>query len=160
MEIAPLLRERLTHSGIAPTEVERLAGALEVVDFPSGHVFIQQGESGDVAFLLVDGAVSVTHNFQGQETEINRLQPGALFGVIALLDEEGRSASCRADGPVRAARVPHAAFVSLAEGEVTRTLALQHLLGQQLANDFLNLDRRLRDASAARDWFKSVDWNS
>jgi len=68
-----------------------------------------EGDEGDSAYFLVSGDVSVVRNGQALAT----LQPGAMFGLISVIDQGRRSASCVTNGPARLLRLSKADFDSL-----------------------------------------------
>jgi putative ABC transport system ATP-binding protein len=62
-----------------------------------GSVLIQQGDTGDQFFILTRGEVEVILRVPGgQEILVDRLQPGQMFGEMALLAGGPRTATVRA----------------------------------------------------------------
>ena len=118
-------------------EIEMLEQAMTVRDFPDGHVFVQEGESADTLFLIVDGEVVVTRKRVeklGSEF-LARLGPGEMFGLLALIDRGARSATCTAEGPVRVAYLPRNAFELLFKGNARIGYHFQQLIARQLVHD-------------------------
>ncbi len=126
-------------------DVDALAGAFDVRDYPDGSVFIREGDRGDTVFLLVDGTVQVTHDRGKARKELNRMRPGDLFGLVALVDDAPRSASCRALGPCKVGSLPKSVVSLLFNQKAPIAYAFQLALGTQLARDFRQLDRRVRE---------------
>jgi CRP-like cAMP-binding protein len=124
-----------------------LATALAERAYPAGHVFIKEGKRGDALFLLLDGEVLVTRERSGSQV-LKRLKPGELFGLLALIDNEPRSATCAAASPVRVATLPRAAFTLLFHAHAPIAEALQRVLAAQLASDFRNINRQIREELA------------
>lgn len=62
------------------------------LDFPSGHVLIKQGDSGNEFYVIVTGKVSVTID----ASKVADLGVGDYFGEIALLRAEPRNATITA----------------------------------------------------------------
>jgi CRP-like cAMP-binding protein len=69
-----------------------VARIIEEVELVRGENFIQEGESGDCLYLVIEGEVRVHSN----ERTILTLGPGKTVGELALLDPEPRSASVTA----------------------------------------------------------------
>lgn len=68
--------------------------ALKVKRLPDGHLIIREGEPGVSFYLIADGQVSVfATDSLGRPTELTRLHEGALFGEMALLSVQPRTAS-------------------------------------------------------------------
>ena len=62
----------------------------------SGDVLFREGEVGDFAYQVVKGKIEVT-KFNGDEyVTLAMLEKGALFGEMALIDKQPRSAMARA----------------------------------------------------------------
>jgi cAMP-dependent protein kinase regulator len=129
---------------LSPPDCAALARQLVEGAFEDGHVFIKEGQRGDALYLLLEGEVVVTRS--GLAEPLKSLQPGELFGLIALIDNEPRSAGCRAVGPVRVAALPHDAFSQLFNAHAPIADALQRALAAQLTSDFRNVNRHIRDA--------------
>ena len=59
---------------------------------------VREGEAGGGLFLILEGQATVT---VGSHERVS-LGPGDYFGEISLLDDEPRSATVTANGPLRA----------------------------------------------------------
>lgn len=60
--------------------------------FAAGETIFDQGEVGDVMYVVIDGEVDIT---LGDEL-IDHLAPGSILGEMALIDKEPRSATATA----------------------------------------------------------------
>ena len=98
----------------------------------AGHVFIHEGNRGDDVFLVLEGEIVVSRH----GAELNRLRPGALFGLMALVDAGTRGATCRAIEECRVARLSHAQINELQARSPALELAFQRAIARQLAGDF------------------------
>ena len=74
-----------------------LCQKLQSLDVQPGEAICLGGELGEHAYFLVSGQVEVTRNGQS----LHCLGPGAMFGMVSLIDEGRRSATCRALSAVR-----------------------------------------------------------
>jgi CRP/FNR family transcriptional regulator, cyclic AMP receptor protein len=91
---ADLLRRVPLFAALAPPDLDRLAAAARRVQFPRGSIVFQEGDTGDYLLVLAKGRVKVTLlGDSGSETIVSLLEPPALLGEIALLDESPRSAT-------------------------------------------------------------------
>src|SRR2546427_5587322 len=75
---------------------------LKIVMHPAGHEIVLRGEGGVGFMVITDGAVTVKTG-QGKT---RKLAAGDSFGEMALLDQEGRSATVKADTDVTLATIP------------------------------------------------------
>ena len=98
-ELADLLANVSLFSRCSPRERGTLARHMETATLPADSTLIEEGEEGDALFLIIDGTASVR---RGGE-EVLSVGPGAVFGEMALLDGEPRSATVIATAPVTVA---------------------------------------------------------
>lgn len=143
MTVSELLAGNASFTSLSTSDREAVAGAMVPRDYPDNHVFFREGDRGHDVFFVVEGEVQVTG--KGAPEELNRLGPGALFGLLAIVDDEPRSATCRALGPVVVASLSRAAVSLLFNQAAPIACAFQRALGAQLAQDFRQLDRRLHE---------------
>ena len=84
-----------------------LADELVMEPVPQGTILIQEGLRDGDAFILARGRIDVyraTCNASNQR--VATLEPGLLFGVVALVHGSVRSASCYAAEPCWVVRLP------------------------------------------------------
>ncbi|MBI4872421.1 MAG: cyclic nucleotide-binding domain-containing protein [Candidatus Riflebacteria bacterium] len=80
---------------------ESLAASLFGSVYPDGTVFFQEGDPGDVMYVIQEGKVEIARVVGGVRTVLSVLGKGEYFGEMALLDNQPRSASATACGPTR-----------------------------------------------------------
>lgn len=127
-------------------DLETLAKAMRVEDFPAGHILIQQGARGKDLFVLVEGEVEVRRfdRLTGSEETLKNLGPGELFGLLSLIDRMPAAASCFARTPVKVASLPRTAYDLLTGAAAPIAYHFQWLVAQQLARDLLDRTNGLR----------------
>lgn len=64
--------------------------------FPIGEYVFKEGTFGSRAFVVESGEIEIVKTVLGQEKVIGRIQSGAIFGEMALIDDQPRMASARA----------------------------------------------------------------
>jgi CRP-like cAMP-binding protein len=87
-------------AGLDGREMELLRGSLERQELGHGDAVFLEGEEGDRLHLIARGSVSIKMRLPG-ETRARRLatfNPGVLFGEMALLEGQKRSADAFAKG--------------------------------------------------------------
>ncbi|MDQ3262593.1 MAG: cyclic nucleotide-binding domain-containing protein [Myxococcota bacterium] len=86
-----------------------LAQKLTLVETDGVQPIFGEGEHADAAYFVVSGEVTVGRAGKTLAT----LGPGTMFGLVAAIDQGGRSASCVATGPCRLLRLADADFDAL-----------------------------------------------
>jgi CRP-like cAMP-binding protein len=93
--------------------LRRLAARAQVSHLPAGRHVFRQGDSSNELYLLARGAAYVLEG--GEEQVVNELGSGAVFGEIAMLAGERRSASIRTATASTLVRIPREALLPLLE---------------------------------------------
>ncbi|HEX6386708.1 MAG TPA: SpoIIE family protein phosphatase [Anaerolineae bacterium] len=88
-----------------------LKNATDHQFYPAGQVIFQEGQPGDVMYVVIDGEVSVT--VEGRP--IDHLVPGSVFGEMALVDDRPRSATATAATDCNLVVIDHERFASLVQ---------------------------------------------
>jgi CRP-like cAMP-binding protein len=143
VELDAVLAANPHFARLSAPDREALARALRIDEHPDGHVFVREGERGGAIYLVLDGEVLVCRERGERRHELNRMRPGELFGLVALVAKEPRSASCIAAGPCRVASIPDAAAQLLFHQSAPIACAFQKALAAQLARDFRHVHNRL-----------------
>ena len=95
------LVKKLAHSvklfdGLSDEDIrEFLANCLRR-DIEPGEAVVTQGEYGQSMFVIVSGLMEVIREQDGLQQVLAVLEPGDLFGELAILDRQPRSATVRA----------------------------------------------------------------
>jgi CRP-like cAMP-binding protein len=134
-------------------ELNALSQAMVVNDYPHEYEFIREGEKGDTLFFLIDGSVLVTrYSHQlGSAEYVERLNSGALFGLISLIDHGHRAATCKAEGAVTVGSLPQAAFDLLCNANASLAQHFQFAIARQLAKDMRIYNQALSKLIASED---------
>jgi len=96
------IKQAKLFQGLPDSEVRSIEKQLKVVKHPAGHDIVVRGEGGVGFMIITDGTVTV-NTASGRQ---RKLGPGDSFGEMALLDQEGRSATVKADTDVTLATIP------------------------------------------------------
>jgi len=121
-----------------------VANLLEQVDVSENETIFREGDVGDNMYVILDGKVRV-HN---DERLVNYLSEREVFGEMALLDPEPRSASVTAVETTRLFRLNQGSFYKLMEERPEVAMGIIHILTARLRNvmrDNHQLDARLRE---------------
>lgn len=112
-----------------PDEIlDEVARLLEEVVCPAGETLFQQGDYGDAMYIIIEGRVRV---HSGGRT-LATLEKGSVFGEMAALDPEPRSASISALADLRLLRLERVPFTGLITSRPEITTGIIHILCQTL----------------------------
>lgn len=108
------------------------------------QVVLREGERAKAAYLVISGEVEVVRVRGDKEHRLNLVRAGDWFGLVAMLSDGPRSATCRAVGAAEIGVLGTPVFSLLFNAHADLCLAFQKALARQLARDFRNLDRQIR----------------
>jgi CRP-like cAMP-binding protein len=130
-------------STMSEAAFRRVLGTLVLRRFPAGALVIREGEPGNSFFFVAGGQLSVfATDGLGRHTELAKLGEGAVFGEMALLSAQPRSASVACSTEVDLLEVGRQSLATLADelGPVAEALhgfTRERLLGNLMATSAL-----------------------
>ncbi len=147
-DVIELLRRVPLFSELDDPELERIAQVAIPRSFPNDTRVFHEGDPGDACFIVRTGSCRVTREHpDGRAITLANLGPGAIFGELAMLDGEARSASVEATEDTDLLALPASDM---------RALIREHPgMAEKLV---VALTRRLREANEriARQSFQTV----
>ncbi len=72
------------------------AKGFERKQFLPGEIILQEGTIGTRAYLVETGTVEISRGYGEKRRVLGRVGPGGIFGELALIDGQGRSADAKA----------------------------------------------------------------
>lgn len=124
----PDLKSAKLFQGLPDGEIKKIERQLKTVHHSAGHEIIVRGDGGIGFMIITEGTVTVS-TVQGKS---RKLGPGDSFGEMALLDNEGRSATVKADTDVSLATIPEWGFKSFLAEHPEVTYRLLQVLSQRI----------------------------
>jgi CRP/FNR family transcriptional regulator len=150
MSLVEAMKQSPAFGSFNEEELVMLERAMEVREHQDGTVLIREGERGDTFYLIVEGTIRVTAaRADGGALDLGTMGAGEVFGLLALIDHEPRSATCTAEGDVVLACLPRSAFTLLFEAETSLAYRFQLMVCRQLAGDARSLNEVLASAMLA-----------
>jgi CRP/FNR family transcriptional regulator, cyclic AMP receptor protein len=146
--VVELLRAVPLFSELSEPELARISQVAVPRSFPADTRVFHEGDQGDACYIVRSGACRVTREHpDGRAITLANLGPGAIFGELAMLDGESRSASVEA--------TEDAELLALPAGDVRALLREHPEMGEKL---IIALTRRLREANErlTRQSFQTV----
>ena len=96
-QITENLQDISIFSGLKQEEVRKIADFCMPRTYPKNSMIILEEEFGDTVFAICEGTVKITRvNDEGKEVILALLGPGEIFGEMAIIDGESRSANALA----------------------------------------------------------------
>ena len=135
-------------SELSEPELERFGQVAVPRSYPADTRIFHEGDPGDACFIVRTGACRVTREHpDGRAITLANLGPGAIFGELAMLDGEARSASVESTEDLE--------LLALPAGDVRGLLRTHPEMGEKLV---VALTRRLREANErlTRQSFQTV----
>ena len=126
MEISDLLARNFLFRNLDPDVIERISALGTTVELAGNQVLFLKGDEGDALYGVLDGRIRISSgDADGKEIILNIIDPGDIFGEIALLDGKPRTADASAMAASQLFRVQRSDFLGLMAAEPRLT---QHLL--------------------------------
>jgi CRP/FNR family transcriptional regulator len=147
-ESVELLARVPLFSELSPDELERISRVSVARSFPAGVRVFHEGDHSDACYLVRKGDLRVTREHpDGRAIALATLGPGDLFGELAMLDGEARSASVET--------LTDSELLALPAADVRRLLADHPEISVKLIGA---LTKRLRETNerVARQSFQTV----
>jgi len=141
VERAELLRQVELFAGLDRVTLSKLAARLEAVPVADGTILCRQGDPADGPYLICRGhfGIFVAPEPGFGEIRLSGCARGDVIGEMALLTNEGRAATVRAEGDGEVLHLHRTAFLEIVRRDPSVALAVA-----------ATLSRRLREANAAR----------
>jgi len=141
---------------LAPYSNEDLALLLtycELVLAAKDDVIIKKGDVSDSLYLVVSGEVRARIRVGGHDTSLGTMEPGELFGEVAMLSQTARSADVVADSPARLLRLTSANFQELMTNDADLAVRMLFNMSRQLATRLAQRNQELyKDLASSYVW--------
>src|SRR3954468_17213886 len=147
-ESVELLSRVPLFSELSREELERISRVSVARSFPAGVRVFHEGDHSDACYLVRTGALRVTREHSdGRAIALATLGPGDIFGELAMLDGQARSASVET--------LSDSELLALPASDFRRLLAEHSRISVKL---IIALTRRLRETNerVSRQSFQTV----
>ena len=130
-------------AGLNESEIEVVKGRLSRRLYAKEEIVFREGDPGQQLFVIAKGEASVRIRPPGATRDIRLITfaPGTVFGEVALLDTEVRSASVQADEELVCYVLEQEVFQQLADSHPGIAVTLLRNLGRELSNRLRRANR-------------------
>jgi CRP-like cAMP-binding protein len=91
--------------------IQLLRNEKDIIAVPAGTEIFREGDPGDAMYVVLDGVIEILHKGKW----IEDVETGSVFGEMALIDAQPRSASAVARTDAQVARVNQQRFEFLVQ---------------------------------------------
>lgn len=130
-------------AGLDASAIDQIRDKLSRQTYAKGETVFREGDPGQQLFIIAKGEASVRIRQPGAAREIRLVTfaAGTVFGEVALLDTEVRSATVLADEDLVCYVLEHEAFRQLAESHPGIAVTLLRNIGRELSNRLRRANR-------------------
>jgi CRP/FNR family transcriptional regulator, cyclic AMP receptor protein len=114
-------------------QLEQLTARLVERRFTDRQVVFRRGEPGSSMMIVLEGRVRIgVTSAEGREVLLSIVEPGQLFGELALLDGQPRSADASALGPCRLLALDRRDFLAVLRQSANAAIRMCELVSERL----------------------------
>ena len=132
-EIARLLIDIPLFSNIDRSKLKLLAFTSERLEFEQNQAVFHQGDTGEHAYVIIEGQVSVILESAGGDRTVATLGRSEFFGEMALLSKMPRTTTIRANTPLILLSFSRDVFLRMVEENSEIASAMMRILAERLA---------------------------
>ena len=145
-----LTRKVPLFSDCTTAELMHIEKKMQKVSFNPGGTIFKRGDVGDALYVIREGEVEVMAPGMEEgdaDSAVARLHPGDLFGEMALVMGQPRTATVRAVAEVRCLRLPREYFEELMRDDSVLALKVYKQLTIILSHRLMDTTERLAIAN-------------
>jgi len=119
--------------GLSDHVLDRLSAHARIADYAAGRRIFEKGDPGHGLLAVLAGLVKISvHSTEGREIVLNLIGPNEVFGEIALLDGEPRTADATAMTRCYLLVLDRRDFLPLLEQEPSTAIRLLEVVSRRL----------------------------
>ena len=125
------------------SRLKLLAFTSERLTYSKGEDIFNQGDTGNAAYVILEGAVDIIVGEGDEEIIVSHLDKNELVGDMALLSTKPRSATVRAHSDVTVLELKKELFLELLEGSPQFAAHIARVMSDRL----YNMTAQIQDAA-------------
>ena len=132
-EFAVMLKKNPMFADLGTDELQRISGRCHTRHLRAGEMLFRKGDPGDSLFGLRHGQIRIEAGASGGSRQtLNFMGPGDLFGEVAVLDGQSRTADATAGEPSELFVLRREDFLGFLEREPRVAIKIIQLLCQRI----------------------------
>jgi CRP/FNR family cyclic AMP-dependent transcriptional regulator len=96
VDLTQFLTQQYLCESLTVNETQKLLEYTKLVKYDKNQIIADMGEVGDALYFCVSGDAVLTHEENGQETEVGRFKAGEMMGEMSFFDRRPRLLRIRA----------------------------------------------------------------
>ena len=149
-EEVDLLRRIPLFANVEPSKLKLLAFTSERIAFEAGHILFNQGDTGDAAYIVIEGEAEVLVNGPVGRIQVAVLGRNAIVGEIAILCDVPRTATIRARERLVCLLISKELFLRLINEFPQIAVAVVRELAHRIEMDNVKLQAALAEVAKLR----------
>jgi len=149
-EEVEMLRKIPLFASIDPGKLKLLAFASDRKVYEDKQDLFKQGEPGDAAYVIVEGAADVVVETDAGEVVVAQLGSNEFIGEISILCDVPRTATVRASGDLKTLKVKKEHFLGLISQVPELGIEVMRELASRLSKTTAELGDARRELTAAK----------
>ena len=108
--------------------IQLLRNEKDVISVPAGQTIFKEGDAGDAMYVVLEGTIGIRH----KGNWIEDVSDGSIFGEMALIDDQPRSADAIARTDAQIARVNQQRFEFLVQYSPFFAIEVMRIMAKRL----------------------------
>lgn len=157
-----VIKQSSLFSTLSEDEITDIRDLFTPVTFATGEVIFHEGDPVTGLYIVVTGDILIHRHMGAGERELKHLHPGEVFGEMAVLTEDQRSATAEATAPTECLEVSKAHLMQIldryrkVERQIMQTIIERIKNTEENANNYIlqaykSLLLSLADLAESRD---------
>ncbi len=146
------IKDIFIFSNLADEKLEEVSALLKSIELTPGEILFKKGDPGDYLVIVEQGKIAIfdpSEDQAGDEKPIRIFGPGEVLGEMALIDQQPRSLSARAEEPSK--------ILTLGQRDFKRLLVENPEMGLSVMEGLNDRIRYTTDfLSEVRQWVQKV----
>ena len=118
---------------LSPDELASLQSVTREAGFAAGAEIFKEGDAGDALYVIKSGRVQISAVIgDGERQVLSRLPPGEVFGEMAVIDNQPRSATAMAEVETTLYVVPREAMITMLTSSPQFSFSMMREITQRL----------------------------
>jgi sulfate permease, SulP family len=136
-------------AGFGREDMQAIRPFMARKSFARGEVVFREGDPGDEVFVVTGGSASAyLHLPDGANIRLATFSPGTVFGELAILDQQARSATIVADENLVCYALTTSDYAALAQQQPGVAIQLIAAIGRELSARLRSANRTIHQLEA------------